>query len=417
LSTGEINLAPETGPLTTTCAIAGGGPAGIMAGFLLARAGVDVVLLEKHADFLRDFRGDTIHPSTMDVIGELGMLDEFLRRPFQRVDYAEGELGNERLRFADFTHLRTRCKFIALMPQWDFLNFIAERGRKYQGFRLMMQTEAVDLIREGHRVAGVAAQGRSGPLTIRADLVIGADGRHSHLRDAAGFKLRNLGAPMDVLWFKLSYRETRRHSVLGRLEAGQAMVLLDRGDYWQCALIIRKGTYDSVKARGIAAFRARVAKLAGRDNADEIGSFDDVKLLTVAVDRLDTWCQPGLLFIGDAAHAMSPAGGVGINLAIQDAVATANLLAEPLRRRVIGMDDLRRVQRRRMFPTRATQALQVLIQNKALDPLLEMTTTPKVPFIVRLMQHWTWLQRIPARFIGIGFRPEHVRTPEWTARS
>jgi 2-polyprenyl-6-methoxyphenol hydroxylase-like FAD-dependent oxidoreductase len=397
--------------ISTSCVIAGGGPAGIMAGYLLARVGVPVVVLEKHADFLRDFRGDTIHPSTMDVVAELGLLHEFLRRPHQQVSYAEGELGKRRLRFADFTHLPTRCKFIAFMPQWEFLDFIADHARRLPTFQLMMSTEATGLIADGSNVAGLHARGPEGPIEIRSQLVIGADGRRSCLRDAAGLEVLNLGAPMDVLWFRLRRGTEDRHLVLGRIEAGQAMVMLDRGDYWQCALIIRKGTFDDVKGEGIDGFRSRVATLAGRETADEIASFDDVKLLTVAVDRLETWYRPGLLFIGDAAHAMSPAGGVGINLAIQDAVAAANILAEPLLSHSIGVEDLRRVQRRRMFPTRATQAVQVALQNRVIDPLLAAHTTPAVPGIAKLMQRWTWLQRIPARVIGVGIRPEHVRVP------
>lgn len=394
--------------ISTTCVIAGGGPAGIMAGYLLARAGVHVIVLEKHADFLRDFRGDTIHPSTLEVMFELGLLEDLLRRPHQRIKYAEGELGTRRIRFADFTRLPTHCKFIALMPQWDFLNFMAEQGRRLGTFTLLMNTEAAALTRRGSSIVGLTVHTASGPIDIRSDLVIGADGRHSNLRRDAGFKVKNLGAPMDVLWFKLAYRAEQHHVVLGRIDAGQALVMLDRGDYWQCALIIRKGTFDAVRRDGIAGFRARIAKLADRDTADEITSFDDVKLLNVAVDRLETWCAPGLLFIGDAAHAMSPAGGVGINLAIQDAVAAANVLADPLRTHSLELDDLRRIQRRRMLPTRLTQALQVVIQNRILDPVLAADALPPVPAVLRLMQRWAWLQRIPARVIGLGFRPEHV---------
>ena len=398
--------------LTCTCVVAGGGPAGMMAGYLLARAGVDVVVLEKHADFLRDFRGDTIHPSTMEVLAELGLLERFLALPHQAVKYVEGEFGDERVRVADFTHLPTRCKFIAFMPQWDFLDFLAREAKRFAHFRLMMGAEATELLREGERAVGLAVTTPSGSLAIRSDLVIGADGRHSRLRDAAGLAVDDLGAPMDVLWFRLARREDERHAVLGRFAAGQALVMLDRGDYWQCALIIRKGTAAAVKAEGLAAFRARIAKLARRASVDEIQSLDDVKLLTVAVDRLREWCRSGLLFIGDAAHAMSPIGGVGINLAIQDAVAAANILAGPLRRRAVTLADLQRAQRRRMFPTRATQALQVFIQNRVIDPMLRSGTTPKVPAVVRLAQRWPLLQRIPARFIGMGFRPEHVRTSE-----
>jgi 2-polyprenyl-6-methoxyphenol hydroxylase-like FAD-dependent oxidoreductase len=401
---------PATEPLACTCAIAGGGPAGVMAGFLLARAGVDVIVLEKHPDFFRDFRGDTIHPSTMDVLGELGLLDAFLKVPHQEVRYAEGEIGDERFRLANLTHLPTRCKFIALMPQWDFLNFLAAQGNALPWFRLMMRTEATDLLREGGRTVGVVANSPDGVIEIRADLVIGADGRHSRLRERAGLKVEDKGAPMDVLWFRLDRRADDDQAVLGRLADGQLMVMLDRGDYWQCALVIRKGTAEAVKRQGLAAFRARVARLAKRPNADEIKSLDEVKLLSVAVDRLAEWCRPGLLFIGDAAHAMSPIGGVGINLAIQDAVAAANILAEPLRRHRVTLDDLRRVQKRRTFPTWATQALQVAIQNRVIDPLLASGKTPKVPAALRLAQRFPLLQRIPARVLGVGFRPEHVRT-------
>ena len=402
---------PIPAPLACTCAIAGGGPAGIMAGFLLARAGVDVIVLEKHADFFRDFRGDTIHPSTMDVLGELGLLAAFLQVPHQEIRYAEGEIGDERFRMADLSHLPTRCKFIALMPQWDFLNFLATEGNKLPTFRLMMRTEATDLLRDGGRTVGMVAEGPDGRIEIRADLVIGADGRHSGLRERAGLKIEDKGAPMDVLWFRLGRRADDQHAVLGRIAEGQLMVMLDRGDYWQCALVIRKGTAEAVMREGLAAFRARVARLVKRPNADEIKSLDEVKLLSVAVDRLAEWCRPGLLFIGDAAHAMSPIGGVGINLAIQDAVAAANILAEPLRRRQVTLDDLRRVQKRRTFPTWATQALQVAIQNRVIDPLLTSGKTPKMPAALRLAQRWPYLQRIPERLLGMGFRPEHVRTP------
>jgi 2-polyprenyl-6-methoxyphenol hydroxylase-like FAD-dependent oxidoreductase len=397
--------------MSSRCVVAGGGPAGMMTGYLLARAGIDVIVLEKHEDFLRDFRGDTIHPSTLEVMAELGLLDDFLKRPHQEVRYAEGEIGNERIRLADFSHLPTRCKFTALMPQWDFLNFLAEKARRFPAFRLMMKTEATDLLRDRERVVGVVARREAEVVAIRSELVIAADGRHSRLREAAGLVVKDLGAPMDVLWFKLGRREDGRRAVLGRIEAGQVLVMLDRGDYWQCALIIRKGTAGTVKAAGLDAFRARVAKLAKRDSADEITSWDDVKLLTVAVDRLAHWYQPGLLVIGDAAHAMSPIGGIGINLAIQDAVATANILAESFGRKTITTQDLRRIQRRRTFATWATQALQLAIQNNVIDPILDSGATPKVPRIVRLMQRWPALQRIPARIIGIGFRPEHITSP------
>jgi 2-polyprenyl-6-methoxyphenol hydroxylase-like FAD-dependent oxidoreductase len=396
--------------LTCTCVVAGGGPAGVMAGYLLARAGVDVVILEKHADFFRDFRGDTIHPSTMDVMAELGLLDEFLKIPHQKVEYNDGEVGDESFRIADLTHLPARCKFIAFMPQWDFLDFLAAHGKKLPCFRLMMHTEATGLLRNGGRVTGVTAGTPSGPIEIRADLVIGADGRHSRLREATGLKVNDIGAPMDVLWLRLDRLAGDAHAVITRFADGHALIMLDRGDYWQCALIIRKGTFDAVKQTGLAAFRTRVARLAKRDSADEIKSFDDVKLLTVTVDRLSDWAQPGLLFIGDAAHAMSPIGGVGINLAIQDAVAASNILTEPLRRRRVTLADLHRVQKRRTFPTWATQAVQVTIQNKVIDPMLASGRTPAPPLMLRLMQHWPFLQRLLARVFGMGFRPEHVQT-------
>jgi 2-polyprenyl-6-methoxyphenol hydroxylase-like FAD-dependent oxidoreductase len=399
-----------TAPLACTCLIAGGGPAGVMAGFLLARAGIDVIVLEKHADFFRDFRGDTIHPSTLDVMAELGLLDAFLKVPHQEVHYGEAEIGGEKFRVADLAHLPTHCKFIAFMPQWDFLNFLAAQGKKLPKFRLMMGTEATDLMREDGRTVGVVAKTAAGDIGIRADLTIGADGRHSRMREAAGLKVDDLGAPMDVLWFRLTRRPDDEHAVLGRFVDGRFFIMLDRGDYWQCAIIIRKGTFDAVKQAGLPAFRARVAQFAKRPSADEIASFDDVRLLTVAVDRLTDWAQPGLLFIGDAAHAMSPIGGVGVNLAIQDAVAAANILTEPLRQKRVTLDDLHKVQKRRTFPTWATQKVQTTIQNWVIDPMLTSGKTPKPPAILRLAQRWPFLQRIPARMIGVGFRPEHVRT-------
>ena len=324
--------------------------------------------------------------------------------------YAGGEIGNEKFRIADFTHLPARCKFVAFMPQWDFLNFLAAQAKRLPNFRLMMATEATDLLREGGRIVGIVANAASGAKEIRADLVIGADGRHSRIREAAGLKVKDIGAPMDVLWFRLDHRAGDEHAVLGRFADGQLLVMLDRGDYWQCALIIRKGTADAVKAEGLAAFRARVARIAKRSSADEIESLDDVKLLTVAVDRLEEWWRPGLLFIGDAAHAMSPIGGVGINLAIQDAVAAANILTDPLLRKSATLNDLRRVQKRRHFPTWATQAMQVAIQNHVIDPMLASGKTPKPPAVLRLAQRWPLLQRIPARLIGMGVRPEHVHS-------
>jgi 2-polyprenyl-6-methoxyphenol hydroxylase-like FAD-dependent oxidoreductase len=395
-----------------TCIVAGGGPAGMMAGYLLARAGLDVAVLEKHADFLRDFRGDTIHPSTMEALAELGLLDAFLRLPHQEVRHAEVEIGGERVRGADFTRLSTRCKFIAFIPQWDFLNFMAAQAATFANFALLMETEAVDLIRDtgrdGGRVAGVLARTTAGERKLRGDLVIAADGRHSALRQAAGLAVKDLGAPMDVLWFRVRRGPEHQGAVLGRVKAGQALVMLDRGDYWQCALIIPKGASEQIKAEGLQAFRARVAGLAGPQAAEDVKSLDDVKLLTVTVDRLERWHRPGLLCIGDAAHAMSPIAGVGINLAIQDAIAAANILVRPLRAGTLTEADLRRVQKRRAFPTWATQAFQVAVQNRVIDPLLKSSEAPRLPWPARVLQRLPVLQGIPARLIGLGFRPEHV---------
>jgi 2-polyprenyl-6-methoxyphenol hydroxylase-like FAD-dependent oxidoreductase len=393
--------------------VAGGGPAGMMAGYLLARAGIGVTVLEKHGDFLRDFRGDTIHPSTMDALAELGLLEAFLKLPHQEVAYAELEVGGERFRAADFRRLPTRCKYIAFIPQWDFLNFMAAHARAFPGFTLRMETDAVDLIHEGGhdagRVVGVRARSAAGEEELTADLVIAADGRHSTLRQAAGLKVKDLGAPMDVLWFRLPGGPEHGGAVLGRIRAGVAMVMLDRGDYWQCAFIIRKGTADRVKAEGLAAFRARVAAFIGADAAQGITSLDEVKLLTVSVDRLETWHKPGLLCIGDAAHAMSPIGGVGINLAIQDAIAAANLLVEPLRSATLTEADLHKVQRRRTFPTWATQTFQIAVQNRLIDPVLRNSQPPRLPGLLRFVQRYLpSLQAIPARAVGVGFRPEHV---------
>ena len=317
--------------IDTRCCIAGGGPAGMMLGFLLARAGVDVVILEKHADFLRDFRGDTIHPSTLEIMHELGLLEVFLRLPHQELRTLAGLVGDTRVTLADFTHLPTRCKFVALMPQWDFLNFMAERARVYPTFKLMMRAEATDLIFSGERITGCRVQTPGGPLDIRAEITIGADGRHSTVRARANLPVKDLGAPMDVLWMRISRRPTDPAEALGHIAAGRMLVMIDRGDYWQCAFVIPKGSAEAVKQRGLQAFRTTIRDLAPwlGERVDELKSWDDIKLLTVAVDRLVRWHRPGLLCIGDAAHAMSPIGGVGINLAIQDAVAAANILAAP----------------------------------------------------------------------------------------
>jgi 2-polyprenyl-6-methoxyphenol hydroxylase-like FAD-dependent oxidoreductase len=403
-----------TETITTRCAIAGGGPAGMMLGFLLARAGIDVVVLEKHADFLRDFRGDTIHPSTLQIMYELGLLGEFLKRPHQEVRELKGQIGDETVVIGDFRYLPTHCKFIALMPQWDFLNFLAEHARRYRGFHLRMQARATDLIVEDERVVGVRAETPDGPLEIRADLVVGADGRHSDIRERAGLEVEDFGAPMDVLWLRLSKRPEESQQTLGRIQAGVVFVMLDRGDYWQCAYVIPKGGYDKMRAAGLEAFRAAIVALnrALADRVREIASWDDVKLLTVSVDRLKRWARPGLLCVGDAAHAMSPIGGVGINLAIQDAVAAANILWEKVRTGPVPLEILKKVQERREWPTRATQRLQLFIQDRVISNVLARKTTPRPPLVVKLLQWFPPLRRIPARVLGMGFRPEHVHTPQ-----
>ncbi len=395
--------------LQTRCCVAGGGPAGMMLGLLLARAGVDVVVLEKHADFLRDFRGDTIHPSTLEVVHELGLLQEFLALPHQEIRELTGIVGDEPIVIADFGHLPVRCPFIAFMPQWDFLDFLARHARRFPGFALHMSTGVADLLSHDGRVAGVRATTPDGPLEIRADLVVGADGRDSTVRAAAGLRVKTLGAPMDVLWFRLPKTMTTPQ-ILGRIEAGRIFIRLDRGDYWQCGFVIAKGTLDEIRARELEAFRADVARLVGAPLAPGVlRDWDDVKLLTVRVDRLETWFRPGLLCIGDAAHAMSPVGGVGINLAIQDAVAAANLLAAPLRAGRVGVEDLARVQRRRDWPTRVTQRIQVLVQDRIVRRVLQSRRPLRPPLAVRLLVRFPGLRRLPGRLVGLGIRPEHVR--------
>jgi 2-polyprenyl-6-methoxyphenol hydroxylase-like FAD-dependent oxidoreductase len=400
--------------ITTGCCIAGGGPAGMMLGFLLARAGVSVIVIEKHADFLRDFRGDTVHPSTLEMIYELGLLDEFLKLPHSVVKQISLQIGKDRVIVGHFEHLPVHCKFIALMPQWDFLNFIADRGRRYQTFDLLMQTEAIDLIEENGRVAGVRAKSPEGELEIRAELIVGCDSRHSTIRTKAGLKSDDYGAPMDVMWFRLSHRPGDSEETVGHIESGRMMVMLNRNDYWQCAYVIPKGTAEEVRSAGLAKFRQVIADMSPfvRDRLGEIESWDQVKLLTVAVDRLRRWFRPGLLCIGDAAHAMSPIGGVGINLAVQDAVAAANILAQPLRHGTMTIETLESVQRRREFPTRFTQRLQLVLQNNIIGPALE-GRRPEAPFFMKMLQ-WPLLRRIPGRLLALGIRPEHIRTPDIT---
>jgi 2-polyprenyl-6-methoxyphenol hydroxylase-like FAD-dependent oxidoreductase len=387
------------------CCIAGGGPAGMMLGLLLARAGIRVAVLEKHRDFLRDFRGDTIHPSTLEVLHELGILDEFLRLPHQKVRELRAQFRDALVPVAEFAGIRARCPFIAMIPQWDFLDFLARHARAYPSFSLHMQSEVTSLLFDGNKVVGAKA----GAETINAELVVGADGRHSTVRLAAGLEVTDLGAPIDALWFRLSRRASDPDTTMARFDRGSILVMLNRGDYWQCAFVIAKGALEPLKQRGLEAFRATLASLLpfAADRMGEIASWDDVKLLNVQVNRLRRWHREGLLCIGDAAHAMSPVGGVGINLAIQDAVAAANVLHAG----DFGSRNLEKIQQRRDFPTRMTQAFQVIVQQRILSRVLAGGNEPiPVPLAVRLLGRFAFLRRIPARLVGIGVRPEHVRS-------
>ncbi len=409
---------PES--LQTRCCIAGGGPAGMMLGLLLARAGVDVIVLEKHADFLRDFRGDTIHPSTLDVIDELGYLERFLQLPHQQVNRILGHVAGKAIHVADFQHVPTHCRFIAMMPQWDFLNFLAAEGARFPRFKLRMQADVTGLIESQGRVTGVVAATPQGPLEVNADLTIGADGRHSTVRDCAGLIVDELGAPIDVMWFRLAHQPGDPTDSGGYFAPGYMFVMINRADYWQCGFVIPKGQAEALRAEGLPAFRAKIVEQAPftAKAAEQLRDWDEVSLLTVRVDRLKQWYRPGLLCIGDAAHAMSPVGGVGINLAIQDAVATANLLALPLREQRVTPDDLKAVQARREWPTRVTQRVQVIVQNRVIANVLAGTgigSGGKLPLLLRLLERYPFMQRIPARLIGVGVRPEHVRSPAMPA--
>jgi 2-polyprenyl-6-methoxyphenol hydroxylase-like FAD-dependent oxidoreductase len=400
------------------CCIAGGGPAGMILGFLLARAGVEVLVLEKHADFLRDFRGDTIHPSTLQLMHELSILEEFLRRPHQEVRDLHAVIDDFVVPIADFSHLPTFCKFIALMPQWDFLNFIAEKAKTYPQFHLRTEAEVTDLIIENDRVAGVRVKTTKGLEEIRASLTVGADGRHSLVREKAALEVIDLGAPIDVLWMRLSRHPDDPNQTLGRFRGGKLLVTLNRDDYWQCAFVIQKGAFAEVQKRGLPGFRADIESVAPffRGRTAELKDWSDVKLLSVAVDRLRHWSRPGLLCMGDSAHAMSPIGGVGINLAIQDAVAAANILAAPLSRHQPVDHLLVKVQQRREFPTRVTQGFQVFAHKNFINAALAAKEPIKnLPLPLALLKRFPVLRRIPARAVGLGVRPEHVHTPDSTS--
>jgi 2-polyprenyl-6-methoxyphenol hydroxylase-like FAD-dependent oxidoreductase len=400
--------------LNVQVCIVGGGPAGMMLGYLLGRAGIDTCVLEKHADFLRDFRGDTVHPSTMQIMRELGLLEDFLKLPHSEIPGFSAEIGQRSFKVADFSRIPGPCNYIAFMPQWDFLNFIAEKARRFPALKVLMNAEVTALAEVGGRVVGVEATTPDGSLAVRAQLVVGCDGRSSVVRHAAGLIVQELGSPIDVLWFRLSRRPGDPGQVLGHLSRDKMLVTIDRSSYWQCAYVIGKGGIGQVQARGLEAFKRDVADGARflADRVDELKSFDDIKLLSVAVDRLTNWCRPGLLCIGDATHAMSPVGGVGINLAIQDAVGSANLLALKLKNRTLKDRDLEAVQRRRLFPVKVIQRFQVAIQNRVLQPAVSGTVNElKVPWAVRLLDRSAWLRRWPAQILGFGVRPEHVRSP------
>ena len=417
MDAGTSSERPNRRTITTRCCIVGGGPAGMMLGYLLGRAGVETIVLEKHADFFRDFRGDTVHPSTLQVMDELGLIDAFLKLPHQELQKMDGKFGETSVRIADIGRTNAKYPFIAFMPQWDFLNFLREHGKKFPSLKVMMNADATDVVWSGDRVVGVQADTPEGPVEIRADLTIGCDGRHSIVRQCAKLEVEEIGAPMDVLWFRAGRQADENESLFARVDAGKMMVTFDRGDYWQCAYVIAKGQYDAVKARGLDAFRDDVIGMAPilKSGMSDVKTWDDVKLLTVAINRLKRWTRPGLLCIGDAAHAMSPVGGVGVNLAVQDAVATANLLAAKLVKGSPTEDELDAVRRRREFPVRMTQAMQVVVQNNIISMALKPGDQPlRVPLFARVVNAVPWLQGITARFVALGVRPEHVHSPAST---
>jgi len=399
--------------IETRCCVVGGGPAGMMLGYLLGRAGIETVVLEKHADFFRDFRGDTVHPSTLQVMDELGLIDGFLKLPHQELQTMEGQFGNTPIRLADLRRLNVKYPFIAMMPQWDFLNFLRESGKRFAKLNVMMNAEATDLIQSGNKVTGVIASTPEGPIRIHADLTVACDGRHSLIRERARLEVEEIGAPMDVLWFRAGKRADEKERLFARVETGKMMVVFDRGDYWQCAYVIAKGQYDAVKARGLDAFHRDIVAVAPalQHGITDVKNWDDVKLLTVAINRLKRWTRPGLLCIGDAAHAMSPVGGVGVNLAVQDAVATANLLARKLVNGCPSEEELGAVQARREFPMRMTQRMQVIVQNNIISVALKGDRKMTPPLLMRMVSAMPWLQGLAARFMAVGVRPEHVHSP------
>ncbi|MFS7358946.1 FAD-dependent oxidoreductase [Rahnella inusitata] len=397
-------MSPNTESAAASCCIVGGGPAGLMLGYLLARKGIDVTVLEKHRDFLRDFRGDTIHPSTLDIIWQLGFLDEFLKLPHQRAEKLYGEINGKETTLADFSHLPTQCKFIAFMPQWDFLNFIAGKAAVLPNFRLIHNAQVLSLQEDNGKVTGVMAEVDGEQQAFHADLVVGCDGRNSIVREQAGMEIRRFGAPRDVLWLKINKRPDDPEWSMGHRGPKKNFIMIDRGDYWQCGYSIAKDSLDALKAQGIPPFIDLLAEVSpfGRARLQEdIASWDDVRLLVIRIDRLKEWAKPGLLCIGDAAHAMSPIGGVGVNLAIQDAVATANIITQPLKSGTLTLRHLKRIQRRRTFPTWATQSLQIMISRAG-----QKTRTKPPSRMEAWLRGRKFIPFLFGRLIGVGFYRE-----------
>jgi 2-polyprenyl-6-methoxyphenol hydroxylase-like FAD-dependent oxidoreductase len=402
----------QNSDIKTGCVIAGAGPGGLMLGFLLARAGVEVTVVEKHADFLRDFRGDTIHPSTLEVMEELGLIDDFLTLPHTRAPKLTAEMAGQTITMADFSRLPVKHRFIAFMPQWDFLSFLSDQARRFPHFRLMLNAAVIDLIEEDGRVAGLVVETPEGRCRISSQLVVGADGRRSLVREKAGLTVESFGKPSEVVWMKLSKQPGDPNEVMGHAGPRQGLVLIDRGDYWQCGFVVRRTTFIEIQQKGIAAFRQAVAEISPlpADRMQEIRSFNDTSLLVVRIDRLTQWWRPGLLCIGDAAHAMSPIGGVGVNLAIQDAVAAANILSAPLREGRLADRDLAAVQKRRSFPTKATQKLQLMMRSSRRRDEGEEQKRKGPPAFIRGIARWPVLAHLAGRLMGLGFRMEHVRS-------
>ena len=392
------------------CCIVGGGPAGVMLGYIMAKFGIEVVVLEKHKDFFRDFRGDTIHPSTMNILQQLGILEDFLKIPHDKTPKISAKFGDKEFTVADFTQLDILTPYIAFTPQWNFLNFLTEKGKQLEHFNLMMETKVIDLIKEDGNVVGVKAINPEGELSILSALVVGTDGRHSITREKAQFTINSLGSSIDVLWFRVLKHKNDKKQAFLNANNGNLLILIDRNDYWQCGLIVQKGGYDFIKEKGIQYLRQELTNIIPelKNNIEDITSFEQVKNLDVKVDRLEKWYTEGLICIGDAAHAMSPIGGVGVNLAIQDAVAAANVLVPILKTGKPTQRDLQKIQERRMYPTTFTQSVQVLIQNKSLQPFLGNKKKQNAPSILKLFQWVPFLRKLPARFIGLGIRAEKI---------